>query len=664
MPGGASVSSWHRQQHKKQQQKNKTERIAARDKAVVESKTDKEIQEEIRNLLNKPHKSVKDEALLPHGVKSRLDRLRKELRLVQEHAKNQPSSNHPASATSSQTAIQRNQQGPSFQKLENPQLSVYYDPVLNPYGAPPPGQPMLYHRRGGGVTMNLNEANWLPPSVHQHTEPGNSVSAMQQTPLVEPRTSHVSPPPPPPPPPQQQQQQQSAASHPGGVRTKGKTPKPKEPETIQHRPRRNILDVWAHEEEKELIEEVEKKGEVGDDERSTRVPAPAATTRAPVRTAAQITVSSSSWYYRDQAGAVQGPYETLQMQQWIEAGFFPGTTPVKPTHNHRSEEPPWSSLDKQPPFCTSFASVPASGSRDSNPDGTRVKERGRQHSTDGKADEDENDAIQARIAALKADQSPNNLVGQKEHSDHEHIVDELSQPQSDPANANEASVQDRIAALRQSRMRELSESPIGDESQPHLSSVQARIQALRQSRGGSVAGDLQQPPAPPPPPPPPRPPSVGHSGDNVPADELYYPVDTDDAILADQGDYPVDDSFASIEQDTMNGSSESGGIPATVMYPVTDVYPMDDEDGGDVAEIGEGHGADINTNGRITKKRQYQADTAVVALLPSHLQKRRPPVREANDGKTENSSGPSNVLQGSSGDGDLESFFQEAENEN
>ena len=34
MPGGASVSSWHRQQHKKQQQKNKTERIAARDKAL------------------------------------------------------------------------------------------------------------------------------------------------------------------------------------------------------------------------------------------------------------------------------------------------------------------------------------------------------------------------------------------------------------------------------------------------------------------------------------------------------------------------------------------------------------------------------------------------------------------------------------------------------
>jgi hypothetical protein len=110
----------------------------------------------------------------------------------------------------------------------------------------------------------------------------------------------------------------------------------------------------------------------------------------------------------------------------------------------------------------------------------------------------------------------------------------------------------------------------------------------------------------------------------------------------------------------MNGSHESDGISATAMYPVTDVYPMDDEDGGDVVESGEGRGGDLKTNGGITKKRQYQADTAVVALLPSHLQKRRPPAREANEGKKENSSGPTTM--GSSGNGELEKFFQEVEN--
>jgi GYF domain/mRNA biogenesis factor len=681
MPGGASVSSWHRQQQKKQQQKNKTERIAARDKAVVESKTEREIQEEIRNVL-KPHKSVKDEALLPHGVKSKLDRLRKELRLVQEHAKHQASSsNHPASSTSSHTKNQRGEPGPSFQKLENPQISVYYDPVLNPYGAPPPGQPMLYHRRGGGVTMNLNEANWMPHPIHQHPEHGNEVSVVQQaSPLDPPRTSHVSTPPPPspplpPPPPPPPPSQKSTAPHPGGVRSKGRISKPTEPEAIQHRPRRKILDVWAHEEEAELVEKVENVGETGDGERSTQdaerstreksplaSPAIAANADSRQRTLeAQLSVSSACWYYRDQAGAVQGPYETLQMQQWIEAGYFPRSTPVRPAHNHPTTDPPWSTLDKQAPFSTCFASLPATDIREGNAVGMGEVERARLLSTEEKTDdENEDDAIQARIAALKAGQSPNNRTGQMEHSDQEHSVEVLRQPQKQPFITSEVSVQDRIAALREERRRDLSEAPSDDEKQHHLSSVQERIQALRHSRGGNVAEDVQQ--SPPPPPPPPRAPSAEHGGANEPADDLYYPVDTDHATLVARGGYPVDDSFVSIEQDTVDGSNEYDGISATAVYPVTDAYPMDDDDEGDVLESSRGSEDGVKVNEGFIKKRQYQADAAVVALLPSHLQnKRRPPAREPNTASVDSSSGSGSVRLGSSYSGDLERFFQDVD---
>merc|ERR1712183_58951 len=70
---------------------------------------------------------------------------------------------------------QQKRQKRPLTKLGDPRKSVYYDERLNPYGAPPPGKPRLYHRRWGGVTLNPHEA-------------------------VVPGEEHVPPPPPPPPP--------------------------------------------------------------------------------------------------------------------------------------------------------------------------------------------------------------------------------------------------------------------------------------------------------------------------------------------------------------------------------------------------------------------------------------------------------------------------------
>jgi GYF domain len=377
---------------------------------------------------------------------------------------------------------------------------------------------------------------------------------------------------------------------------------------------------------------------------------------------AQLPASSACWYYRDQAGVVQGPYETLQMQQWIEAGYFPGGTPVRPALNLPSTDPPWSTLDKQAPFRTCFALLPATGSRESNAVSMGEVERGRLLSTEEKTDDEkEDDSIQGRIAALKAGQSPNNRTGQTEHSDQEHSVEVLKHPQKEAFIAGQVSVQDRIAALREERRRDLSEAPGDDENEHHLSSVQGRIQALRHSRGGSVAEDVHQSPLPPPPPP--RAPPAGHGDDKEPANDLYYPVDTDYAVLADHGGYPVNVSFVNIEKDTVDVDTKYDGFSALAVYPVTDAYPMDDDDEGDVPENSKGGEDGVKMNEGLAKKRQYQADAAVVALLPSHLQNKRrpPPAREPTTAKVDSSSGSGSVRLGSSHSGDLERLFQEVD---
>lgn len=36
---------------------------------------------------------------------------------------------------------------PVAEPVRDPTRSIYYDPVLNPFGAPPPGQPYLEYRK-------------------------------------------------------------------------------------------------------------------------------------------------------------------------------------------------------------------------------------------------------------------------------------------------------------------------------------------------------------------------------------------------------------------------------------------------------------------------------------------------------------------------------------
>ena len=69
-----------RQQRKKELQKNKSKRLAIRDAKVAETKSAKSIQNEIQKLESK----VENNYHLDYKEKQRLDRLKKELKIVEQ----------------------------------------------------------------------------------------------------------------------------------------------------------------------------------------------------------------------------------------------------------------------------------------------------------------------------------------------------------------------------------------------------------------------------------------------------------------------------------------------------------------------------------------------------------------------------------------------------
>jgi hypothetical protein len=142
------VEAHRRKQRTKEIKKNKEKRINERDERVKKSKTVAEVKKEIKDF-ERRHKLQ----LGQHEVKTKLERLQKELKLVEAHEEQQKQQQAEQKTPALQYAPQK-----KFIKLDRPEMSVYYDPQYNPYGAPPPGKPMLYHRYGGGATMNINEA--------------------------------------------------------------------------------------------------------------------------------------------------------------------------------------------------------------------------------------------------------------------------------------------------------------------------------------------------------------------------------------------------------------------------------------------------------------------------------------------------------------------------
>jgi GYF domain/mRNA biogenesis factor/WW domain binding protein 11 len=619
------VSDWHKKQHKKQLAKNKEARIAARDERVVQEKTVQEVRAEIRKL----EQQYKNEEQRPHPIQSKLDRLKKELKLVA--AKEDADKQNRERTLQQQKAIPKAE---SYVPLERPEVSVYFDAVMNPFGAPPPGQPKLYYRRGGGTTMNLNEActpqeQFLPPPPPPPPPPPQMNAPTSQRPpptrrpssqnarqsrgipgkdnrklVVESKTNDAIPATSP-------SKPEKVPVHPSQL------PSLPAPSTAVSRMKQNRLavDIWASQ------EEIAYEAQVS------------ATSLEGIVT---VTTAPSVWFYQDISGAVQGPFTTEQICQWNQAGYFPNTTPVSGT----SHSGPWKPLSeikvlndsgsKKGPPDSCNATKPTSSIQDriaalrqSNASSSvgispEVVSALDVHQEDDPEPQGE-DTVQSRIAALKAQHLPQEVVAEEEHDQDQgdeaghgplHVL--MTPGQVDDAqdkgvysDALDGSfdsdgpkgmtVKDRIAALRAQHSNAVTEDEVGE---------------LRFGR--KYDEENKNLPLPPPPPPP----KYATALEDIPlypVDDVVaaYPIDdemdmnySEPHALDDQHvSYSVDDQEYPVTGDYGDGNDEYP-IDPSESYPVTDPYV---DDGKEVVQ---------------PSKKKVKLDQAVRSLVPSRLLKR------------------------------------------
>ena len=576
------MQAHHRKQRKKEAERNKKQRIKARDDRVVETKTVASIREEIKKLKHRKN--------LQSGEKQKLERLEKELKLVKEAA--------PQKANNSLFAKQQQQQQrqqKASTELDDPRKSVYYDERMNPYGAPPPGKPRLYHQRGGGVTMDIRLAivpglEPPPPPPRRPPPPppprptNNNKQQRESSP---PRKSEISkdrtPSPPPLPPSPHEKEEQTAEEE----STKPLTiPSLPAPSKAVQRSRRHgkaaAADIWASTEEVEYERHANKVDLEADD---VGAAAPKPTKKKKKKK------PPLEFFYQDMSGSVQGPFVKTQMREWMLAGFFPSTILVRTNRNEKWEP---------------ITNVQALQQQEPPPSQQPKKEN----------------SVQDRIAALKQ---------------------------------QEDSVQDRIAALKQVNNIPSKDDSV-DEEEPSTS-VQDRINALKgSSTGNKESKAVEQGPSQDPSneellPPPYH--SENDSPPEEPTEEVVgpepYPIDDDVGPGPEVAPYPVDDEYPAaapypVDDDEYPAAApypvDDDEYPAAAPYPVDDEYPasapypVDDEYPEDLnypaAEPHPATGAYPETAStrpyeiqHEPPKKTIKVDSAVVAFLPTNVQKRK-----------------------------------------
>eukprot|EP00977_Amphora_coffeiformis_P020504 scaffold8318_cov175-Amphora_coffeaeformis.AAC.3 len=557
---GGGLTDWHRQKRKKEQKKNKEKRLAERDARVLETKTASSVQEEIRKL-ERQHKVKKDDdgndIPLPHTVQSKLDRLKKEFKILKDAEGDKKDNN--LSVTKNAAAAAQS----AWKPLDNPQLSIYYDAVMNPFGEPPPGQPRLYHTAGGRKTFNLADAALPgsrpppplpppprkdPPSQQRRPPPNRPQQQQRSAPRKEER------------PPAKKEstlkgnnnqqttiKEKSALEHASKApATKTSTPEqaPRAPpkprvapdlpapsQAVKRGRSRLKADIWAS------TEEIDYHQHTDDPQ--------AHLTLEGVEAAGGKDEPVKEWWYEDQQKQTQGPFPHQQMIAWIQAGYFPAETRARP-----GPDAPWKPFHHYPVI-------------------RAVLNGGKEE----KAQKDEKEmSVQDRIASLR-----------KEHK--------------------KTSIADRIAALRGDGPKPDSQDPeTGHDDNVALppppppaeeedGTLEMPAYPVVDDAYGVVDDDALPPPPPSPPPeggptfepapyaideaenralplPPPPPPAFGGEKDEIPAyairDASAYDETTDyppaypTEDYSGDSPYPVDDT------------------PVTDAYPVVDAYPMMD----------------------------------------------------------------------------------------
>ena len=148
-----------RKQRKKEIQKNKTKRISIRDAKVAEIGSIESTEKEIHKLQSKLDQGYQ----LDHKEGQKLDRLNRELKIVNkaQEQRIKDAEERRLEKLEQEKELMKTKKGVdqlNQSKFRYAKYSVYYDKVMNPYGAPPPGKPMLYFKKEGGQTMHAHEA--------------------------------------------------------------------------------------------------------------------------------------------------------------------------------------------------------------------------------------------------------------------------------------------------------------------------------------------------------------------------------------------------------------------------------------------------------------------------------------------------------------------------
>ncbi|TBU34478.1 WW domain binding protein 11-domain-containing protein [Dichomitus squalens] len=158
------MDAYRKAQRKKELKKNKAERAKARDFSLVKKDT-RDIEDEIAKLESASELPVSERARLA-DLKAELEKInKKKEEYVQEHPEHRklvfksrrPAESRDEMKAESTTPKKRN----LFKKNglpRHPERSIYYDPIMNPYGVPPPGMPYV-------------ERALLPHEVDSEAEP-------------------------------------------------------------------------------------------------------------------------------------------------------------------------------------------------------------------------------------------------------------------------------------------------------------------------------------------------------------------------------------------------------------------------------------------------------------------------------------------------------------
>ncbi|KAI1793978.1 mRNA biogenesis factor-domain-containing protein [Ganoderma leucocontextum] len=143
------MDAYRKAQRKKELKKNKTERAKTRDFALVKKDT-RDLEEEVAKLESASDSSASDKARLAE-LKSELEKIvKKKEEYVQEHPEQRKlvfksrRPNEPREETKDESTAPRKRN--LFKKNglpRHPERSIYYDPVMNPFGVPPPGMPYV-----------------------------------------------------------------------------------------------------------------------------------------------------------------------------------------------------------------------------------------------------------------------------------------------------------------------------------------------------------------------------------------------------------------------------------------------------------------------------------------------------------------------------------------